>query len=73
VYLASIVLLMLISPAVSVAAEALLAPGAALADEKVDCTDPQTQMDMNICSDKDYKAADAALNAAYEKASAEAR
>ncbi|MEJ8573948.1 lysozyme inhibitor LprI family protein [Microbaculum marinum] len=48
----------------------LLAPGVALADEKPDCANPQTQLDMTICSNEDYKAADSELNAAYKKAMA---
>jgi uncharacterized protein YecT (DUF1311 family) len=48
----------------------LLAPGAALADDKVDCTDPQVQIEMNYCAEQDYKAADTALNAAYKTAMA---
>lgn len=33
-----------------------------------DCKDPQTQTDMNICSDKTYKKADEDLNVVYKKA-----
>lgn len=54
----------------AVAVFLLLAAGPVAADEAVNCTDPQTQMDMNICSSEDYKAADSALNAAYRKAMA---
>lgn len=46
----------------------LIAPSAALAEDKVDCTDPQAQMEMNYCAEQDYKAADAALNVAYKAA-----
>jgi uncharacterized protein YecT (DUF1311 family) len=31
------------------------------------CTDPQTQMDLNLCAYKDFQAADAALNATYKE------
>ena len=31
------------------------------------CANPQTQAEMNICAGEDYKAADAALNSAYQK------
>jgi len=42
--------------------------GAALADDKVDCTDPQVQMEMNYCAEQAYKAADAKLNTTYKAA-----
>lgn len=32
------------------------------------CASPQTQTDMNICADREYKIADAALNSAYRRA-----
>jgi uncharacterized protein YecT (DUF1311 family) len=43
--------------------------GAARADDDpaVDCANATTQTDMNICADRDYKAADAALNVQYKK------
>jgi uncharacterized protein YecT (DUF1311 family) len=34
---------------------------------KVDCNNAQTQMDMNICSQRDYDKADKALNEQYKK------
>ena len=34
------------------------------------CSNPQTQMDLNLCSYKDYQEADAALNAAYKELAA---
>lgn len=40
---------------------------------QVDCSNAQTQTDMNICSFEDYKAADRALNAAWVKAAAKAK
>jgi uncharacterized protein YecT (DUF1311 family) len=56
---------------------ALLAPlafvtsAAAPADDSQDtinCSNPMSQIEMNICSNKDYQRADAALNRAYKKA-----
>lgn len=35
--------------------------------QDVDCKHAITQTDMNICADKDYQAADKALNAIYKK------
>ncbi|MEM0997247.1 MAG: lysozyme inhibitor LprI family protein [Bacteroidota bacterium] len=32
-----------------------------------DCDDPRTQMDMNECAQREFKAADQALNVAYKK------
>lgn len=52
---------------------AFLASVSLCAAEEVDCDNAQTQMDMNICADKDYQQADKALNAAYKKAVAAAR
>ncbi len=43
----------------------LLAAAPALADD-VDCKNAQAQNDMNICADKDYRAADAVLNKVYK-------
>ncbi len=53
-------------------AAVLLAAGAAHADSNppVDCKNAVAQTDMNICADKDYRAADKLLNAAYAKAMA---
>jgi len=42
----------------------LAAPAAA---QDVDCKNPITQMDMNICAGNDYQAADKMLNSAYAK------
>jgi uncharacterized protein YecT (DUF1311 family) len=36
----------------------------------IDCTNPMTQRDMNICANRDYAKADAELNAAYRTAMA---
>jgi uncharacterized protein YecT (DUF1311 family) len=36
----------------------------------IDCNHAMTQMDMNLCADNDYQAADKKLNAAYRKAMA---
>lgn len=57
----------------SVFLAAFLASASLCAAEEVDCENAQTQMDMNICADKDYQQADKALNAAYKKAVAAAR
>lgn len=48
----------------------LFAPaGSALADEeKVDCENPMSTYEMNVCSERDLEKADAALNAIYKKA-----
>jgi uncharacterized protein YecT (DUF1311 family) len=52
------------------AAALLFAASPALADEAdgIDCAHAMAQQDMNICADKDYRAADAVLNATYKKA-----
>lgn len=57
-------------PATSIAAIAFLTvvavPPAFAEDEPdVDCKNPMTQSDMNVCSDRDYKEADKALNAQW--------
>jgi len=39
--------------------------GPALADERPDCIDPQTQMEMTYCASVDYEDADADLNALW--------
>lgn len=52
---------------------AFLASAPLCAAEDIDCENAQTQMDMNICADKDYQQADKALNVAYKKAVAAAR
>ncbi len=44
----------------------LSAPASA-ADDYVDCANAMTQLDMNICANKDYLAADRKLNAAYRR------
>jgi uncharacterized protein YecT (DUF1311 family) len=36
--------------------------------ETIDCSQANTTVEMNFCADKDYQAADKALNAAYAKA-----
>jgi uncharacterized protein YecT (DUF1311 family) len=56
---------------IALAAVLALAPMIALADDKVDCTDPQTQMELGYCAKESYLAADAELNAVYKKAVAE--
>lgn len=37
----------------------------AQAQEKLECANPQTQMDMNACAAQDYQTADADLNSAW--------
>jgi uncharacterized protein YecT (DUF1311 family) len=44
-----------------------------LADDKPDCIDPQTQMEMTFCAGVDYQEADAALNALWPDVLAAAR
>jgi uncharacterized protein YecT (DUF1311 family) len=39
----------------------LLAAALATAQSQLNCKDPQTQADMNICAGRDYEAADAAM------------
>jgi uncharacterized protein YecT (DUF1311 family) len=46
----------------------LTVPSAALSQDRPNCKDPQTQMEMNICAGLDYKAADAELNKVYKRA-----
>lgn len=38
-----------------------------LAQDKLECSDPQTQMDMNQCASQDYETADAELNAVWSE------
>ena len=45
-----------------------LAPSALLAQGQVNCQNPQTQTEMNICAGQDYRSADVALNHAYKSA-----
>ncbi len=45
---------------------ALFALPAVAQEPKANCKNPQTQMEMNICSQRDYEAADKALNAQYQ-------
>lgn len=47
--------------------------GPALADERPDCIDPQTQMEMTYCASDDYQKADADLNALWPDIVAAAR
>ncbi|MEI9992602.1 MAG: lysozyme inhibitor LprI family protein [Rhizomicrobium sp.] len=55
---------------IATAAALLLGAAPARADEAdgLDCNNAMTQRDMNICADKDYRAADRQLNAAYVRA-----
>ncbi|MEH3109526.1 MAG: lysozyme inhibitor LprI family protein [Agrobacterium cavarae] len=43
------------------------APAAFAQDKKVNCTDPQTQMEMTQCAGEDYDKADKDLNVEYQK------
>ena len=54
--------------AIALTAVLALAPAIALADDTVDCTNPQTQMELGYCAQQSYLAADAELNAVYKKA-----
>ena len=49
---------------------ALASSGAAFAqdDPEVDCAQAMTQMELNICADRDYEAADKELNVVYREA-----
>lgn len=38
-----------------------------LAAQEVDCADAVTQMDMNICAEEEWQAADAELNSTYQE------
>lgn len=44
-----------------------LSTSPARSDERIDCENASTTVEMNICSDEDFKAADAKLNATYKK------
>ncbi len=54
---------------------ALLAviPGAAFAEDDVDCENAQNQMEMNFCAAQDFQTADADLNALWKDARAAAK
>jgi len=45
----------------------LMAHGVGLAEDAPDCSNAQTQADMNSCSELEFQTADAALNAQYKK------
>lgn len=47
---------------------ALAAPAAAEPEPKIDCANATSNHEMIFCADEEYKAADLALNAAYQKA-----
>lgn len=49
---------------------ALMGSNEATAQSAADCINPESQQLMNICAGRDYKKADAALNAAWEPAKA---
>lgn len=48
-------------------------PSLAQEEPEVDCGNAMAQIELNICADRDYQAADAELNAAYGQAMAAAR
>ena len=50
---------------------ALLLTAAQAADPKVDCDDPMTQSEMNMCAYRSWQEADAEMNAAWKLASAD--
>lgn len=52
---------------------AVLAASIARAQDKPDCNNAMTQLDMNICANLDYQKADAELNQVYKKAMAQMR
>ena len=56
--------IMIMRIALGIGLAGLLATSA-LADEKPDCIDPQTQMEMTYCAGVDYEDADAELNALW--------
>ena len=58
----------LILPALALLTVALAA--LARAEEKVDCNNAMTQMEMTFCAEQDWQKADAELNAAYKSAMA---
>lgn len=45
-----------------------LASGRLAQAQEINCNAPQTQLEINICSQRDFEAADKALNAEYAKA-----
>jgi uncharacterized protein YecT (DUF1311 family) len=51
-----------------IAAVALLAFAEPAVADDIDCANAQSTVEMNFCADKDYQAADKALNATYDKA-----
>ncbi|MGD9912737.1 MAG: lysozyme inhibitor LprI family protein [Rhizobiaceae bacterium] len=46
----------------------LLWAAPALAEDELDCRDPQTQHDMNMCANQDFEVADKELNEVWKKA-----
>jgi uncharacterized protein YecT (DUF1311 family) len=43
------------------------APGRAAGDPRVNCKNPETTYEMNVCAGRDFTAADTALNALYRQ------
>lgn len=62
-----------ILPALTLLAAAAILPGAAFAQDQVDCNNAQTQMEMNFCAEQEFEAADAELNALWKEARAAAK
>ena len=56
-----------------IAAALALVAAAGTAHAATDCKDPQSNIEMKICAEQDWKKADAELNVAYDKAVAAAR
>ncbi|MCT8971549.1 lysozyme inhibitor LprI family protein [Microbaculum marinisediminis] len=55
----------------SLATFLVMLPLAAVAeDDKIDCTDPQVQIELNYCAEQSFLAADAELNDIYKAAMA---
>ena len=54
-------------------AAALLLAGPALGQDKLNCVDPQAQIEMNMCAWQDFEKADAELNAIWKDAMAAAK
>lgn len=55
---------------VGLVALAVFACDAQATEPRIDCKNAMAQQDMNICADRDFQAADRALNAAYRKLTA---
>lgn len=60
----SVILLPLLSVAI---APSLAQKGGQHLAQRVNCENPQTTLEMNVCADREYKAADRQLNQAYRQ------